>query len=211
MSFLNRNSGSGSDTGTRRLTNLPFYVNGGYGKTLAQPTRAGTGNYTGVLSATDGTGAVAEVCAWDFLVLVADVDEPANGPNGRGCTNGRVNDTVPHDNDFVCDCSGTAYTGANCDAAAEDSTGGGDQSSETTVIVSAVFVAILLGLVVAVGVVQLRARAAKNAPFDFDTEFQRLMDAGLLVAAQAPHGRQCLRLPPAARCYVPLSQSKNPC
>ena len=40
-----------------------------------------------------------------------------NGPGGRDCTHGTQIDTIAYDQSFVCDCTGTVYTGTLCDQA----------------------------------------------------------------------------------------------
>lgn len=44
-----------------------------------------------------------------------DVDSETNGPNAKGCGEGRAVDTTKYDSKFICDCEGTAGTGDNCE------------------------------------------------------------------------------------------------
>eukprot|EP00729_Bicosta_minor_P019403 gene19403-15497_t len=44
-----------------------------------------------------------------------DVDSETNGPNAKGCGEGRAVDTTKYDSKFICDCAGTAGTGDNCE------------------------------------------------------------------------------------------------
>ena len=52
---------------------------------------------------------------WTFEVLPKDTAIPAYGPGGGGCANGAAVDTVLMDTSFTCDCSGTKFTGENCE------------------------------------------------------------------------------------------------
>merc|ERR1719272_500856 len=82
---------------------------------LAQPEHAG--NYSVSLVATDGAGAEVLFRKWSFEVLLKDTDVPEYGPNGRDCHihGERVDDANIFDNSFTCDCTGTGYTGDNCE------------------------------------------------------------------------------------------------
>eukprot|EP00041_Stephanoeca_diplocostata_P038833 m.1559122 g.1559122 ORF g.1559122 m.1559122 type:complete len:2011 (+) comp25275_c1_seq7:178-6210(+) len=50
----------------------------------------------------------------DFDLLWSDVSNTSNGPAGRGCVHGTPVDVVEFDGRYTCNCSGTAYTGPNC-------------------------------------------------------------------------------------------------
>lgn len=44
-----------------------------------------------------------------------DIFDPANGPDGASCEHGTLVDVVPFDSTFTCDCTGTGFSGPNCD------------------------------------------------------------------------------------------------
>ena len=160
------------------------------GKTLVEPsTRAEIGAYHGVLQATDKAGKTAEVYSWDFEILAADTDTPAYGPGNRSCANGASSvDAVLMDQGFECDCTGTNYTGNNCQTPkpATDTPApinGADEDS--TAIIAIASVAALLGTLLLAGtLLTVRSRYVAyrkaNAPTDFNTQLQLLKDMGLI-------------------------------
>ena len=65
------------------------------------------GNYSAKLVVRDGAGKEVTIRSWNFTVRMRDTDVPAYGPNGRGCSNGKVVDGEEMDGAFTCDCGGT--------------------------------------------------------------------------------------------------------
>ena len=63
----------------------------------------------------DGAGDEVTLRNWTFEVLPKDTSIPAYGPGGRDCANGVSVDTDQMDSSFTCDCSGTKFTGENCE------------------------------------------------------------------------------------------------
>ena len=110
-----------------------------------------------------------------------DTSLPRNGPGGKWCGPGDPVDGAEFDGRFTCDCSATKYTGANCDSDSGQD-GGGDTA---TVVVSAVFAVVLIVGIVAAVAAKLQARAVRNRPFDFKAELDRLLAAGVVVAADS--------------------------
>ena len=80
-----------------------------------------TGSYIGKLVARDGAGAEVTVREWRFEIKVRDLTVPEYGPGGHDCIHGIAIDGTEMDDSFTCDCTGTEYTGPNCDVAPENS------------------------------------------------------------------------------------------
>lgn len=76
-----------------------------------------TYNVTYELVALDESGRTARLIQWQFEVKFEDTVTDAYGPSSRACSAGVALDTVPFDQQYECNCSGTAYSGANCDTA----------------------------------------------------------------------------------------------
>lgn len=90
------------------------------------------GSYHATLEARDSDSAVAVVRSWQFLALSLDPSDPSNGPRGRACKFGHPVDGTEFDRNFTCDCTGTDFTGANCDESkATSSPGMSAQSTQT--------------------------------------------------------------------------------
>jgi len=88
------------------------------------------GDYRAVLAAIDAAGVKVTVLEWRFRGRAIDTADKRNGPNGKGCNHGIVNDTVAFDEVFACSCERTRFTGENCEVEAdEQDTGGADAST----------------------------------------------------------------------------------
>ena len=118
MSYNRTFGGSFTDPATGSSPGL-WLVDTETAEMLAQPERPG--NYSVNLVATDGVGAEVVFRSWSFEVLLKDTDVPAYGPNGLDCQihGERVDDANIFDNSFKCDCTGTGYTGDNCEVKSE--------------------------------------------------------------------------------------------
>jgi hypothetical protein len=76
--------------------------------------------YTITLIAVDKGGAKQIMETMVMRVRAIDVDVPGYGPNNRTClNNGRQIDAVKFDQSYTCNCSGTTFTGPNCEVASE--------------------------------------------------------------------------------------------
>eukprot|EP00054_Salpingoeca_dolichothecata_P030277 m.244800 g.244800 ORF g.244800 m.244800 type:complete len:4694 (-) comp26631_c0_seq1:49-14130(-) len=62
----------------------------------------------------------------------ADCLDALKGPNGKGCGPGNCLDLVPRNGFFSCDCSGTGFTGDNCDVPAPTTATKNSQQSTAT-------------------------------------------------------------------------------
>jgi len=51
---------------------------------------------------------------WTFTARPADIANVTNGPNGKGCENGDMVDTILYDDNFGCTCY-HGFSGANCE------------------------------------------------------------------------------------------------
>lgn len=96
------------------LPNPPgFFIDSATGSILGQPV--GAFNGTSELKAVVFGTAPATLTTLHFEFLPADVDDPANGPNGAGCGEGGTEvDDIEFDGAFRCDCI-DAFVGDNCE------------------------------------------------------------------------------------------------
>ena len=179
----------GTNTTSANSTPGKFFVSS-TGATLAKmaESESSLGSYTGQLRATDGAGEYVQVKSWVFEVLKEDMDVDGNGPNGRPCSNNsKPVDGKKLDQMFTCICN-DGYSGENCGTAPEttssDPSAGAASSSTEVYVVSAVFTFLLLALATAVIIIRVRAAAERNKPYDFDEEFNKLLDAGLIVSEE---------------------------
>lgn len=85
---------------------------------VAFPTTLG--RFTIQFEARDDRGVVASEPAlvWTFNVTHRDTAIPSFGPNSTGCVNGQAVDSIPFDRQFTCNCSGTVFSGSNCQISA---------------------------------------------------------------------------------------------
>ena len=73
--------------------------------------------YTAELVAIDGKRNLT-IASWMIAPKRRpDTFDVTNGPDGRACVNGAPIDAVEFDSQYECDCSGTDFTGDNCDVA----------------------------------------------------------------------------------------------
>jgi hypothetical protein len=113
------------------------------------------------LIAQDAAGDLVEVKAWEFEVLLEDVDDASNGVNGAGCANGRAVDEVRFDNKFTCDCEGVPFKGANCERPEMTSSGAAGPTG-------AVLGVLLTLAVVALAAYHYRQHMIRMRAFDFE-------------------------------------------
>ena len=71
------------------------------------------------LLAVDEAGGTALVENMSISVRFKDTDIASNGPNERGCENGKTVDETLFDSSFTCDCAGTIFSGKNCETERE--------------------------------------------------------------------------------------------
>ena len=110
-------SGSVDDLGYL-LANAPdgFYINSETGAVLAQ-FGSGSANRTFVITTRvqDKSGLQRDLESISLTAQYRDTDSGANGPNGLDCANGKAVDEILFNRHFVCDCTGTVFTGTNCE------------------------------------------------------------------------------------------------
>ena len=121
-----------------------------------------------------------------------DVEDDANGPNGKGCVNGNPVDNATvtgpagklsmhgeFDGNFTCNCS-SDYTGQNCDFLQSTVNGGTDS---VVVVAVVVLSAIIVLLSTATAAAKQKAHRAAHGPVDFTSRLQELLDSGVLHMA----------------------------
>ena len=153
------------------------------GEMLAKLTTVGS--FEAELYAKDSSGAVAVVKRWPFDVAADDAVDPRNGPNSKGCGDGKVVDVVKYDLDFACDCSATRFEGDNCATLIEtaSSTVVVDSGQSDTPLVTGLLVAFfVVSILVAFIVYKRRVYKLEMQAFDFTAEVERLCAAGELEA-----------------------------
>lgn len=138
--------------------------------------------YSATLKARDSDGFETVVNSWDFEVQRVDTDVPAYGPGGRTCAHGTAIDGTAMDGAFSCNCSGSFYTGPNCDrfAAAATSSGRSGASETGFFAVIGVAVGVIVVVLVVLVVLGLRARNTRRKPKDFAEILAQLQAAGVL-------------------------------
>ena len=124
------------------------------------------GNFTATLKARDIGGEEAIVNKWSFEMRQKDTNVSTYGPGSRDCVHGRRVDGVKMDEAFTCDCSETAFQGANCQtttSAASQSEGQGEYT------LALVLPSLLLLLIVMTFVMIYRRnqRIRRNKSLDF--------------------------------------------
>jgi hypothetical protein len=67
------------------------------------------------LVAVDSQNSKAIIESFEVVIKNKDTDNAAFGPGGRDCEFGKRYDATPFDQEFACNCTGTSYSGANCD------------------------------------------------------------------------------------------------
>ena len=128
------------------------------------------------------------VIRYMFDVRVLDTTDAFNGPNGKGCGDGKPTDAVPFDGAFACDCNSTRFLGDNCEverpeptaAAAGSSTHEANEAGQSIGGICG-FAAVVAAFMAAV---HLRRRRERNRPADFRKELDRLLEAGYIVRAE---------------------------
>ena len=131
------------------------------------------GSYTAKLVARDGGGAEVLLRSWLFEVLRRDTEVLKYGPGGKGCANGHAVDGAEMDKKFSCECSGTKFTGDNCDIeASEDNT--------TVYIIGAVLGIIVLAAVVVFLVVRYHHYQRSRMATDFHAQLEKMKEEGLV-------------------------------
>ena len=73
-------------------------------------------NHTFILEAINEFNAVTVIERATLQFRKKDVEFPKHGPGGSDCANGKAVDNIAFDEDFVCDCSATRFSGPNCGA-----------------------------------------------------------------------------------------------
>jgi hypothetical protein len=139
------------------------------------------GNYTAKLVARDGGGSKpVDIRSWRFEVLRKDTVVPEYGPGGRGCANGKPDDGEPMDRDFTCDCTGTKFTGDNCEVESASS----EQNDTTSYIIVAVFAVLVLAAIVIFLVVRYQGYQRSRMATDFKAQLEQMKEDGLVDAEQ---------------------------
>lgn len=156
-----------------------------------QGTPTTPGNYSMLLYAVDSRKERALVETLELEVKRKDTDVPEYGPNGAGCAHGEAKDEVLFDNSFACDCSGTSYTGINCQTFNNETastTDSSDDSSSSNAIGGLLggFVAVLA---VAFVVYKYRVHALAMRVFDFEVQMADMVAKGELELEQVAGGR----------------------
>eukprot|EP00051_Salpingoeca_urceolata_P001714 m.43425 g.43425 ORF g.43425 m.43425 type:complete len:1401 (-) comp11636_c0_seq3:170-4372(-) len=141
--------------------------------------------YSFDLIASDSSGSVVLERFSGIVSKPPDCDNAANGPKGKPCSNGVCVDDVKFDNEFACDCTGTNFTGDNCDVTGSVIINPGPNpvassaaSTDTSPIIGGVAGGCFLLIVVAV--VLLLRRQDQTQPFDFEEELEKMRQEGLL-------------------------------
>ena len=100
-------------------------------------------------------GYVFETCVWNMYTLgagagadIVPVCPNHCRPNGRTCVHGEFIDDVEFDNQFRCSCSGTVYTGPNCEDAVDDAVADDNAAAIVGGTLSFVIVLICIALIV---------------------------------------------------------------
>jgi len=129
------------------------------------------GHYNAKLVVRDGAGKEVTVRSWNFTARRRDTGVVEYGPGGRGCANGGSVDGEPMDGAFTCDCSGTRFTGQNCETASE-------QDDTAAAVVGAVLG--VLGLAAAVVFLLLRWQRHQRSMMatDFSTQLELMKERG---------------------------------
>lgn len=109
-----------------------------------------------------------------FSITVFEPDDcrdPSNGPNNENCGTGECLDEVEFDQSFVCNCTGTGFTGDNCDVIIAAAVAGAAADNTITFAVSGVLaVALILGVLFLWQ--RRQAALAARKPFDFEAEVE---------------------------------------
>eukprot|EP00039_Didymoeca_costata_P015839 m.274414 g.274414 ORF g.274414 m.274414 type:complete len:1312 (-) comp16288_c1_seq5:53-3988(-) len=158
-----------------------FLVDGKSGNMLLQLTEEvpRDANITSRFSARDGWGAEVHVLEWNFSVLPKDEANLANGPRGRGCERGEIEDLVPFDGEFTCKCD-SGGGGPNCDAVE-------DNTTRDWVIAGAfmfIFSVTIIGVLVAMRYYGFRLR---YKPVDFNEKYNQMIEMGEFDSLQISH------------------------
>lgn len=90
-------------------------INTNTGSITIQPTA--TYSVTYELTAFDSQRTVVSLLRWTFETLLADTATQTNGPRNEPCLHGTPIDAVPFDNNFTCNCTGSGFSGLNCEVA----------------------------------------------------------------------------------------------
>lgn len=120
-----------------------FYVDSS-GSIFVSPELVG--HYRIVLGARDISGSDVVIKEWNMQILPSDVMNETNGPNNQGCGTGEPIDQLEFDNKFTCNCTGTGFSGANCEL--QDISEVTDSSTAVIVgvTISFLFLVVVIGL-----------------------------------------------------------------
>eukprot|EP00039_Didymoeca_costata_P010101 m.135101 g.135101 ORF g.135101 m.135101 type:complete len:1475 (+) comp14708_c0_seq3:5366-9790(+) len=97
------------------------------------------------------------------FVVDRDTDIAEYGPNGLGCKNGKPVDVEEFDESYTCDCSGTIYSGDNCEVSNQVL----PKEDEQDVINNVVIILVVIVVVLAVLMALLAYRYKQKTPFNF--------------------------------------------
>lgn len=143
-----------------------------------------------VLECVDGNAArVASGAVVMAVMPPGDCKTASNGPNGLGCLGGGLCvDDVAFDGRFVCNCTGTGFSGANCDEESLSSAraGGGGSSGVSSGMLAGVVSAVVAIVLAAVLGVYLWKRREASKPVDFEAQLERLHEEGLIQTKKVP-------------------------
>lgn len=153
-------------------------INAVSGRLSGQPTVLGERSEFAVV-AEDANGA-----ALDTLVVDATVTPPPDCDSlalGRTpCGDERLCvDSVPFDGQYMCNCSGAVVAEAVC-ATRASSSESDSGAARAAVLGPVIGGCLLFALLVVLLVVAIRRRRSRQKPFDFQQEFERLVQEGLI-------------------------------
>ena len=131
------------------------------GQMLIQPRLASAGGeYTAELQVRDGARPAQTFANWTIAPRRhVDSDDVTNGPNGRGCVNGAPLDRIEFDLQYACDCSGTEFTGDNCDVS---------PASELATVLGAGLGAVLGLIMIVLVSTRVQLYRLKHRPIDME-------------------------------------------
>ena len=153
----------------------PKLIDASTGQMLLRPGLMSAGvEYHAELQVRDGARS-APFARWTIKPRRhVDLTVVANGPNGRDCVRGaRVDTGDQHDAQYTCDCTGTDFTGDNCDVS---------PASELAMILGAGLGAVFCSSMIALVATWLQLYQFKHRPVDMGA-VQGDVVAGLSVGA----------------------------
>lgn len=147
-----------------------LFVQSATGAILGSPTVARDNPFLFELRAEGGSDFVVVEEFQMVVRRVSDCSNVTNGPNEQGCFSGTCLDLVEFDNSFTCNCSGTEFTGDNCQLVRAASSA---SSIPVPVIGGGAALLVLVALLALLFVYQRRrAEKARRVPIDFAAQLK---------------------------------------